>query len=102
MDSYDTALEALGRRARALRILQDLRQSELAARAGVSSGTVVRFEHTGKASIENVLRLATVLGAEAGFEALFQPPKYRSLDEALARPTPERQRVRRPRAGTRR
>ena len=95
MTSYVTVLTALGRRARELRILRDLRQSEVAARAGVAPGTVVRFERTGRASIENVLRIATVLGAEQAFDQLFELPKYRTLDEALARPAAtERQRVR--------
>ena len=76
-------------------MLRDLRQSELAARAGLAPGTVLRLERTGRASIENVLRVATVLGADGAFERLFEPPKYRTLDEALARPASvQRQRVR--------
>ncbi len=86
-----------GMRARELRIMRELKQEELAARAGVSPGTVLRFEQTGKASIENVLRIAMVLGAEDAFEHLFALPKYRTLDEALARPA-ERKRVRSRRA----
>jgi transcriptional regulator with XRE-family HTH domain len=98
MDSYGDLLAELGRRARALRMLRGLQQSELAARAGLTPGTVVRFERTGRASIENVLRIATVLGAEEAFARLFEPPKYRTLDEALARPAAaERQRVRKQR-----
>ena len=80
-------------------MLRELRQSELAQRAGVAPGTVVRFERTGRASIENVLRIATILGVEDGFERLFELPRYRTLDEALARPAAvERQRVRKRRA----
>jgi len=94
MESYSETLVALGRRARELRVLKELQQSELAARAGLAPGTVQRFERTGRASIENVLRIAAVLGAEEGFARLFEPPKYRTLDEALARPA-VRQRVRR-------
>lgn len=95
MNSYATILVDLGRRARELRILRDLRQAELAERAGLAPGTVVRFERTGRASIENVLRIATVLGADDAFAKLFELPKYRTLDEALARPAAaERQRVR--------
>jgi transcriptional regulator with XRE-family HTH domain len=94
MESYAETLVALGRRARELRVLKELQQSELAARAGLAPGTVQRFERTGRASIENVLRIAAVLGAEEGFARLFEPPKYRTLDEALARPA-VRQRVRR-------
>lgn len=84
MDSYLEVLSALGRRARELRILRELKQGELAARAGLAVGTVVRFEQTGRASIENVLRIATVLGVDEGFAGLFVVPQYRTLDEALA------------------
>jgi transcriptional regulator with XRE-family HTH domain len=94
VDSYKTVLENLGHRAKALRISQNLQQSELATRAGLGVGTVTRFERTGKASIENVLRIATVLRAEGAFDELFAPAKYRTLDEALAVPA-TRKRVRR-------
>jgi transcriptional regulator with XRE-family HTH domain len=76
----------MGKRARQLRLLRKLRQSELATRAGIGVATVQRFEKTGTASIENVLRIATALSAEAVFDKLFEPPAYASLDEALARP----------------
>jgi transcriptional regulator with XRE-family HTH domain len=96
MISYEDTLTSLGRRARTLRTLRDLPQSELARRAGVGEATVKRFEQRGRASVENMLRLAVALGAEDGFERLFEPPKYRTLDEALAQPTAaSRRRVRR-------
>lgn len=95
MDSYADVLNGLGARARALRLLRNLQQAELATRAGISAGTVKRFEQSGKASLENVLRIATALGADQGFERLFEPPKYRSIDEAMTRPRElTRQRVR--------
>ncbi len=100
MDPYSDTLRSIGERARALRILRSLQQKELAQRAGVTRGTVVRFENTGRTSMENVVRIATVLGAEDGIAALFLPPKYRSLDEAMERPT-TRRRVRKHRARTR-
>jgi transcriptional regulator with XRE-family HTH domain len=86
LPSFSATLSALGARARRLRLLHKLRQDELAARAGVGVATVHRFEKTGAASIENVLRIATALRAEAAFEKLFEAPGYSSLDEALARP----------------
>lgn len=87
-------MSALGERARQLRLLHKLRQDELAARAGVGIATVHRFEKTGTASIENVLRIATALHAEAAFDKIFEAPAYASLDEALARPaTAKRQRA---------
>jgi transcriptional regulator with XRE-family HTH domain len=96
VDPYSATLAAVGSRARELRILRGLQQAELASRAGLTRGTVVRFEQTGRASLENVLRIAAALGAEGPFDELFAPPRYRTLDEALARPAArKRRRVRR-------
>ena len=86
MPSFRETLLGVGERARQLRLLRSLRQEEVAARAGVGIATLRRFETTGVASIENVLRIATALHAEHGFERLFEAPPYSSLDEALARP----------------
>ncbi|MBM4783485.1 MAG: helix-turn-helix transcriptional regulator [Archangiaceae bacterium] len=94
MVDFEDILRGLAERARALRVLRQLRQEELANRAGVGVMTVRRFEKTGRASMENVLRIAFALRAEAAFEALFQAPKYRTLDEALAEPVRKVQRVR--------
>jgi transcriptional regulator with XRE-family HTH domain len=96
MDSYGAVVVDMGRRVRQLRLVRNLQQRELAARAGVGTGTIVRLERTGRASVENLLRVAAALGVEAGFEKLFEAPKYRSIDEALERPKAlERRRVRR-------
>ena len=84
--SFQEILREVGDRARQLRLLRKLGQAELAARAGVGVATIHRFEKTGTASIENVLRIATALQAEAAFDQLFAAPAYSSLDEALARP----------------
>ncbi len=96
MIPYEETLIALGQRARRLRILGNLQQQELAKRSGLGVATLVRFERSGRASIENVLRIAVALGAEASFDRLFEEPKYRNLDDALGRSkTVERKRVRR-------
>ncbi|MGC4119528.1 MAG: helix-turn-helix transcriptional regulator [Myxococcales bacterium] len=94
MESYKDILSRLGQRARRLRMLREMRQAELAERAGVAKGTVMRFEQTGRASVENVLRIAKVLGVADGLEKLFEPPKFRTFDEAMQAPPRERQRVR--------
>lgn len=90
MSGYDRSigdtLRATGERAKQLRLLRGLLQEELAERAGVGIATVRRFEKTGTASFENVLRIAMALSAERLFDQLFEAPAYSSLDEALARP----------------
>lgn len=86
LSSFREMLQAIGERARRLRLMRNMRQEELASRAGVGIATVVRFEKTGSASIETVLRIATALGAEHVFDKLFEAPPYASIDEALARP----------------
>jgi transcriptional regulator with XRE-family HTH domain len=83
---FHETLSAIGARARQLRLLRKLRQDELATRAGVGVATIHRFEKTGTASFENVLRIATALHAEKGFAKLFEAPAYASLEEALTRP----------------
>ncbi len=94
--SYEERLSALGQRARELRLLRELQQRDLARRAGVGLATVQRFERTGRASLENVLRIALALGVDARFDQLFAAPEYRSIDEVLERPAALlRQRVRR-------
>ena len=86
-------MSAIGARARRLRLVRQLSQAELAARAGVGIATVHRFEKTGTASIENVLRIATALRVETMFDKLFETPAYTSLDEALTRPDATRKRA---------
>jgi transcriptional regulator with XRE-family HTH domain len=84
--TFGEGLRALGARAKQLRLLRKLSQAELAKRAAIGVATIQRFETTGTATIENVLRVATALGAEAGFDKLFELPAYASLDDALQRP----------------
>jgi transcriptional regulator with XRE-family HTH domain len=100
--SFAGTLAALGERARQLRLLRELRQDELASRAGVGVATVHRFEKTGTAALENVLRIAAALGAEDGFERLFEAPPYASIDDALARTEKPKRRNARRRAAPRR
>nr|WP_294518883.1 helix-turn-helix transcriptional regulator [uncultured Rhodopila sp.] len=77
---------ALAERARAARLAANLSQQGLAERSGVSLGTLKRFERSGAASLEAVARIALALRMEAGFEKLFQPPRFTSLDDVIAAP----------------
>ena len=96
LEAPEEVLRALGARARALRLLRELGQEQLAQRAGVGVATVQRFESSGHATLENVYRIALALRADAAFAQLFEAPPYASIDEALTRPAKvARQRARR-------
>lgn len=85
---------AVATRVREARLAADLTQAGLAARAGVSLGSLRRFETSGQISLESLARLAIALSRERDFEALFVPPPVASLD-ALISPVPARRRGRR-------
>ncbi len=84
LTSYAETLRALGERARTIRLGLNHTQRELSHHAGVGLATVRRFEATGRASIDNVLRLATALRVDGAFEQLFKRPAFTSIDDALA------------------
>lgn len=75
------------------RIDGGLTQRDLAARAGVSYGSLRLFEETGKISLEALVRVAFALEGEAEFEHLFPPRPPKTIDDVVDRPV--RQRVRR-------
>ncbi len=83
----------LGAKVKALRLSAGWKRTTLAERAGVSEASLKRFEQTGQASLELVLRVALSLGRLAEFDGLLEPPPARSIDELerrLARPLPKR------------
>lgn len=92
--SSSDASRGLAERARARRLDANLSQDGLAMRAGISRGSLKRFERTGEISLDRLLRIAFALGASDGFDQLFAPRDPRSLDEIIAEP-PARQRGRR-------
>ena len=73
--------KSLADRTRALRLLKGWTRSTLAQRAGVTAASLKRFETTGKASLELVLKVAHALARLEEFEQLFQPPPARSIEE---------------------
>lgn len=87
----DIALD-IAAAARARRLAADLSRKSLAARSGVSEGTIKRFESTGEIALMSLLKLAQALGCLDEFKALFPPaPGPVRLEDVLK---PARQRGR--------
>lgn len=72
----------LAKRAKERRLSMDLSQGGVARRAGISPGTIKRFEKTGHISIDSLLNIAFVLDAADAFSSLFRfnPAPY-SIDD---------------------
>ena len=85
LDRFDPAAVArqLASRLKDLRIARNLTQEMLAARSGVSLGSIKRFETTHEISLKHLLRIALVLDAIEDFNQIFQLQQYDSMDELL-------------------
>ena len=84
-----------GSRVRVLRIQAGITQKELAQRAGVSEGTIKRFEHTGEIQLRSLLAIALVLNRLDEFEEVFKLPDVpTSLYKPEKKPLKARQRAR--------
>ncbi len=82
-------MSAIAAFTRARRLALNLTQEGLGLRSGVSLGTIKKFEHTGKISLESLLKIAIVLKATREFESLFavtSSAEVLSLDELLKQP----------------
>ncbi len=66
-----------------LRKQRKLSQKALAEKAGLSYGSMKRFEQTGEISLESLLKIAIVLGETAPFESLFKPTEIKSIQEII-------------------
>jgi len=75
--------QRLSQRVRARRREGKISQSEMAARSGVSLGSIKRFESSGEISLTSLLRIAVVLGYETDFDRLFERKNYQSIDEII-------------------
>lgn len=84
---------SLAQRLRTLRLMKNWTQETLAERAGVTVHSYRRFETSGQASFELVLKVAHALARLNEFEQLFQPPpaaSIESLEQRSAQPTRQR------------
>ena len=61
----------LGARLKAQRLARNLGQKELAARAGVSAGTVKNLENKGQSSLESIIRIVSALDLVEELASLF-------------------------------
>ncbi len=64
-------MKELGLKVRAKRLSQNLSQSGMASRSGVSLGSLKRFESTGQISLESLLKIAMSLNCMRDFETVF-------------------------------
>lgn len=78
-------LKNIAARAKKNRLELNLSQNALAARSGVSLGSLKRFEHSAEISLKNLVMLAVALDATHEFASLFSGKKYQSIDELLTK-----------------
>lgn len=76
-----------------LRLQQNWTQEILAMRAGVSLGSLRRFEQTGQIALDSLLLLAITLGRLDDFTKILEPPPARSIEELERRELPQRKRA---------
>lgn len=58
-------------------------QAQLADKAGLSLGSLRRFEQTGEISFASLVSLMYALGCQGELDNLFSKPAYRSIQEVL-------------------
>lgn len=85
LSSAAKAQEQVARNLQARRLAMGLTQAGLAARSGVALGTLRKFERTGAASIETLLKLLLVVGGLEELVAASAPEAqtFSSIDEVL-------------------
>ncbi len=66
-----------------LRKRKKISQKELAARSGVSLGSVKRFEQSGEISLQSLTKLAIALEVEGELESLFSEVPFGSIEEVI-------------------
>jgi len=73
--------ESLGARVKAMRLSKGWTRKTLAKRAGIAESSLKRFENTGRASLDLVLKAAYALGRLDEFGTLLEPRAARSIAE---------------------
>ena len=81
--TWNEITKELANRMVRLRKRRKISQRELAARSGVSLGSLKRFEQTGEISLQSFTKLAIALGVEGELESLFNEVPFGSIEEVL-------------------
>lgn len=92
--SDDELASALGAQLKAHRMASQLRQVDLAARAGIALGTLKRLEACGVCTLGSLIQVVRALGLETELQALFMLPEPQSIAAMEAQAAPRQQRVR--------
>mgnify|MGYP002519139449 FL=1 len=66
-----------------LRKRKKITQKELAARSGVSLGSLKRFEQSGEISLQSLTKIAIALDVEEELENLFDNVPFASIEEVM-------------------
>ena len=66
-----------------LRKRKKITQKQLAARSGVSLGSLKRFEQSGEISLQSLTKIAIALDVEEELENLFDNVPFASLEEVI-------------------
>ena len=66
-----------------LRKRRKITQNALAAKSGVSLGSIKRFEQSGEISLQSLTKLAIALEVEGELDTLFDSVPFQSIEEVI-------------------
>lgn len=66
-----------------LRKRKKITQKQLAARSGISLGSLKRFEQSGEISLQSLTKIAIALDVENELEGLFDNVPFASIEEVI-------------------
>ncbi|HEY9552826.1 helix-turn-helix domain-containing protein [Allosphingosinicella sp.] len=75
---------SLGRRAAELRTQLERTAEDVARQVGVPVSELLRFEHTGEASVELLMGLLEALTPGGDLDHAFETPRFASIKEVIA------------------
>ncbi|MFQ7223773.1 MAG: helix-turn-helix domain-containing protein [Lachnospiraceae bacterium] len=74
---------AIANRMVKLRKRRKITQKALAAKSGVSLGSIKRFEQSGEISLQSLTKLAIALEVEGELDTLFDSVPFQSIEEVI-------------------